>query len=236
VIPTRTNSGFLAKSEARALDVLVARLPSWVSPDQLTVLGILGALVGSIGFGMGLADALSLALVMLGFAMNWLGDSLDGRLARHRHIERKIQGFILDNGTDLASYLFLSLGFAFSGLVWPAIPFILLSLYVMLGNLSLARMLITGVHELAVGAVGTTDLRAGFVILAVTIYLAPGFFSYRIPLLELIMLDFLSLLWACLMTFGFFQVFRADLRDAARADSKARGETLPAVGAPTGEH
>ena len=225
MIPRRANSGFLARSEARTLDLLVGRLPSWVSPDQLTALGILGALLVSIGFGMGLADATSLCLVILGCTMNWLGDSLDGRLARHRRIERKIEGFILDNGTDLVSYLLLAVGFAFSGLVWPAIPFILLSLYVMLSNLSLARMLITGVHQLAVGAVGTTELRAGFLFLAVMIYLAPDFFFYLIPLLDLTMLDFLSLLWACLMLYAFLQVFRADLRDAARVDAKSGGET-----------
>ena len=230
MIPTRANSGFLAGSEARTLDRLVARLPLWVSPDQLTALGLLGAFLGSIGFGMGLADASSLALVILGFSMNWLGDSLDGRLARHRHIERKLQGFILDNGTDLVSYLMLTVGFAVSGLVWPAIPFILLSLYVMLSNLSLARMLITGVHELAVGAVGTTELRAGFIFLALMIYLMPGFFSYLIPMLELSVLDFLSLLWACLMLYGFLQVLRTDLRDGARVDAKARGKTQPPHG------
>ena len=27
-------------------------------------------------------------LASLGFILNWLGDSLDGTLARHRHIER----------------------------------------------------------------------------------------------------------------------------------------------------
>jgi len=235
-MPTRVNSGFLARSEARTLDILVGRLPSWVSPDQLTALGVLGAVMASVGFGMGLANATSLTLVIVGFAMNWLGDSLDGRLARHRRIERKIAGFILDNGTDLVSYLMMAVGFAFSGLVWSGMPFILLSLYVMLGNLSLARMLITGVHELAVGAVGTTELRAGFMILAVTIYLAPEFFSYLIPLLELTTLDFLSLLWACLMVYGFLAMFRTDLRDAARVDSKARGETQLTGGSPDGGH
>lgn len=225
MIPTRANSGFLAKSESRTLDMLVARLPSWVSPDLLTALGMLGAGLASIGFALGLADRTSLILVVIGAVVNWFGDSLDGRLARYRGIERKIEGFILDNGIDLVAYLLLAIGFAFSGLVWPGMPFLLLSLYVMLSNLALARMLITGVHELAVGAVGTTELRAGFLILAVAIYLAPGFFSYRIPLLELITLDFLSLLWACLMAYNFFRVFRADLRSAARADARSRGES-----------
>ena len=229
MIPKRHNSGFLAKSEARALDILVGRLPAWMSPDRLTTLGMLGALLGAIGFGMGLADLTSLGLVILGMVMNWFGDSLDGRLARHRHIERKIQGFILDNGFDLLSYLLLALGFAVSGLVWPAIPFILLALYVMLSNLALARMLITGVHELAVGKVGTSEVRVGFLLVAVMIYAAPMVFFYRIPLLDLTVLDFMSLLWACLLLYGFAQVFRADLRSAGRADARTRAEALPPV-------
>ena len=221
MIPVRYNSGILARSETRALNLLITRIPEWITPDMLTALSILGAVLGCIGFAMGLASETSLLLVGLGFALNWLGDSLDGRLARHRQVERKMQGFILDNGFDLFTYFLLALGFAISGLVWTAIPFILLALYVMLSNLSLARMLITGRHDLAVGPMGTTELRVSFLLLAVLLYWIPQVFLYRIALLELTVIDFLSLLWACVMLLAFFQILRADLRMAGKADAKA---------------
>ena len=218
MIPKRANRGLLAGPEARILDFLVTRLPRWVTPDQLTGLGIIGAVLGSAGFALGLTSALSLGLVFAGFTLNWLGDSLDGRLARHRRIERKVQGFILDNGVDLIAYLLLALGFAVSGLVSLPVPFLLLSLYMLLSNLALARLIITGVHDLAIDSIGTTELRVAFLVLAVLLFLLPDLFRAIIPLLELSVLDFLSLFWASVMLLNFIIVLRRDIRLARQAD------------------
>jgi phosphatidylglycerophosphate synthase len=189
VIPRRVNRGLLAEPEGRILDVAMA-LTSW----------------------------LSLLLVVLGFTLNWLGDSLDGRLARHRRIERKAQGFILDNGVDLIAYLLLALGFAISGLVSLPVPFLLLSLYMLLSNLALARLVITGEHDLAIDSVGTTELRVAFLVLAAMLFAWPAVFRALIPLLEISMLDFLSLFWACIMLLNFILVLRRDIRLARKAD------------------
>jgi phosphatidylglycerophosphate synthase len=185
---------------------------------MLTGLGIFGAVLGSLGFALGLTSDLSLILVFIGFTLNWLGDSLDGKIARHRRIERKVQGFILDNGVDLVSYLLLALGFAASGLVSLPIPFLLLSLYMLLSNLALARLLITGVHDLAIDSIGTTELRVAFLALAVLLYLFPDFFRAVIPLLDMAVLDFLSLFWACVMLLNFVLVLRRDIHLAREAD------------------
>lgn len=220
MIPKRVNGGFLAKPEGRLLDVLVTRVPPWISPDILTGIGVVGAVIGSLGFAMGLTSTLSLCLVFLGIFLNWLGDSLDGKIARHRRIERKVEGFILDNGVDLVSYLLLCTGFALSGLVYIAIPFMLLAFFMLLSNLALARMLITGVHDLAIETVGTTELRVGFLLLAVLLFLFPEFFRAVIPLLELAVLDGLSLFWAAIMLMNFVNVLRRDIKLAHLADQK----------------
>ncbi len=218
MITRRVNCGLLAEPEAKSLDFLVVRLPGWVTPDQLSGLGILGAGFGSLGFALALTSWLSLGLVFAGLTLNWLGDSLDGRLARHRRIERKTQGFIIDNGVDLIGYFLLALGFAASGLVSLPVPFLLLSLYMLLSNLALARLIITGVHELAVGYIGTTELRVGFLALAVLLFFLPDFFRAVVPLLDLTVLDFLSLFWALVMMLNFILVLRRDIRLAREAD------------------
>ncbi len=218
MIARRVNRGLLAQPEAKILDFLVRRLPAWVTPDQLSGLGILGAVIGSLGFALALTSWLSLGLVFAGLILNWLGDSLDGRLARHRRIERKTQGFIIDNGVDLIAYFLLTLGFAASGLVSLPVPFLLLSLYMLLSNLALARLLITGVHELAINSIGTTELRVGFLALAVLIFFLPDFFRAVVPLLDLTVLDFLSLFWALVMMLNFILVLRRDIRLAREAD------------------
>lgn len=218
MIARRVNGGLLAQPEAKILDFLVIRLPAWVTPDQLTGLGILGAALGGLGFALALSSWVSLALVFAGLILNWLGDSLDGRLARHRQIERNKQGFIIDNGVDLIAYFLLTLGFAASGLVSLPVPFLLLSLYMLLSNLALARLIITGVHELAVYSIGTTELRAGFLVLAILLFFLPEFFRAVIPLLGITVLDVLSLFWAFVMLLNFILVLRRDIRLAREAD------------------
>lgn len=219
-MPRRSNGGFLAKPEGQVLDALVTRVPAGIGPDALTAIGILGAMLASLGFAMSLTTSASLFLVVLGLGLNWLGDSLDGRIARHRRIERRIEGFILDNGVDLVSYLLLAIGFALSDLVSFAIPFILLALYTLLSNLSLARMLVTGVHDLAIDGVGTSELRVGFLGLAVILFLFPDMFRSMLPLLEISVLDGLSLLWAAIMLVNFTLVLRRDIRLAHQADQR----------------
>lgn len=206
-------------------------VPPGVGPDELTALGILGAVIGSLGFALGLTSEVSLFMVVLGLVLNWLGDSLDGRIARHRRIERRVEGFILDNGVDLIAYSLLALGFALSGLVSFAIPFILLALYMLLSNLALARMLITGVHQLALDTVGTTELRVGFLILAILLYVFPDFFRMVIPLLELSVLDALAMLWAATMLANFILVLRRDIRLAHQADKRHAAQAKTVTGA-----
>jgi archaetidylinositol phosphate synthase len=218
VTPRRVNSGLLAAPEARILDMLVVRIPGWLSPDRLTAIGLFGAALTCLGFALALASWVSLLLVLAGLALNWAGDSLDGRLARHRRIERRVRGFILDNGVDLVAYLLLAVGFALSGLVSLPVPFLLLALYMMLSNLALARLMMTGVHDLALGLVGTTELRVAFAILAVLLFAAPDAFRAIVPLVGIIVLDGLSLLWALVMLVYFVLTLRLDLRRATRAD------------------
>ncbi|MFN3449727.1 MAG: CDP-alcohol phosphatidyltransferase family protein [Roseococcus sp.] len=212
----RRNKGLLAGPEAAVLDALTPRLPAWVTPDRLSALGVLGAGFAGLGFAFALDHRGFLLLACLGLVLNWLGDSLDGRLARHRGIERPAMGFLLDNGLDTLSYFLFATGYAVSGLVWAPVPFILLALYYMLANLALARLAVTGVFDLSVGAIGTTEIRAGLVIVAGAVAVmsnaaiqAPLLFGFAI-------FDLLCFAWMALMIVSYLLTLRADVNSARR--------------------
>jgi archaetidylinositol phosphate synthase len=109
---TRVNDSVLGVLERPALAWMADRLPTWVLPNHLTVLGVLGALLTAAGFVLSHWALPWLWLACLGLVANWLGDSLDGTLARRRRIERPRFGFFLDHTCDLFSQviIFLSLG------------------------------------------------------------------------------------------------------------------------------
>jgi archaetidylinositol phosphate synthase len=94
------------------LSWMAARVPVCVTPDHLTLFGILGAVTAATGFVCSNWSLSWLWLANLGLAANWFGDSLDGTLARARRIERQRYGFFVDHTSDLfcQSLIFVSLG------------------------------------------------------------------------------------------------------------------------------
>jgi phosphatidylglycerophosphate synthase len=108
----RVNESALGFVERPALAWLAQRLPLAVTPDHLTLLGVGGALVAASGY---LASRWSLQwlwLASIGVLLNWVGDSLDGTVARLRRIQRPRYGFFVDHTSDLfsQSLVFLALG------------------------------------------------------------------------------------------------------------------------------
>jgi hypothetical protein len=80
--------------EKRTLIWLAARTPAWINSDHLTLLGCFpwGRWRGLLVVGQQQAG---LILVVLCLALNWLGDSLDGTLARFRTTHAPAMAFAL---------------------------------------------------------------------------------------------------------------------------------------------
>ena len=104
----RWNKGLLWPAERGALLWLAAHMPQWVTPDLLTGIGFLGAMVTFAGYAWSGTQPVLLWVATLGLAINWFGDSLDGTLARARKIERPRYGYYLDNAIDCLAALLLA--------------------------------------------------------------------------------------------------------------------------------
>jgi archaetidylinositol phosphate synthase len=108
----RINDSVLGPLERPALAWMAKRIPAGVVPDHLTAFGVFGAVLTATGYVLSCRSLTWLWLASLGLIVNWLGDSLDGNLARLRHIERPRYGFFIDHTTDLfcQSLTFIALG------------------------------------------------------------------------------------------------------------------------------
>ncbi|HSB60879.1 MAG TPA: CDP-alcohol phosphatidyltransferase family protein [Vicinamibacteria bacterium] len=155
----RELAGLTAAREKQVLAWLAARLPAWVAPDHLTALGLGAMALGGAAYAAsgrhpGLLWAVNLALVL-----NWLGDSLDGTLARHRGRLRPRYGFYVDHVSDVFGALFLVGGLAASGHVAPRVAWGLLVVYLLFSvNLYLATHTL-GRFKMSYGPVGGTEAR-----------------------------------------------------------------------------
>lgn len=129
----RINRSFLAKAEKRLLVAMAHRIPARVTPDHLTVLGVMGAALVAVGCWAAHLHSAGYFVAILGLVVNWFGDSLDGTVARVRRMERPQYGFFVDHVSDILSHTLYFFGLGLSPLMYlgSALMAFLASLYVM---------------------------------------------------------------------------------------------------------
>ena len=166
----RINDILLAPIEKPALQWLVARMPSWVNPDILTAIGILGAVLICCGYCLSNIYSEFLWLASLGFVVNWFGDSLDGNLARYRQIERPKYGFFVDHTVDSFNEVLIVLGLGLSPYVSFNIACLGLIGYLLMSILVYIRTYVNGVFQLSYGKFGPTEVRVILILLNTIMY------------------------------------------------------------------
>jgi len=155
----RVNNSWLATHERDVLLWLAARTPSAVTPDHLTLLGLIGAVLVLVGFMACRVSPWFVSFAMLGLFLNWLGDSLDGTLARHRKIERPDFGYFLDHSCDLISQTFIFIGLGVSPYFTLFSALLALSMYLLMSSFTYLKVLILKTHHLSYYGMGATELR-----------------------------------------------------------------------------
>lgn len=155
----RIQENFLATAERRLLTWLCSRMPAWVKPDLLTALGLIGATLIFAGYVTSLLDEDWLWLCMPGYLLHWFGDSMDGSLARFRHIERPRYGYFLDHSCDgIATFLIL-LGIGLSPYVRLDVALIAMVGYLLLSVHAFLAVRVLGEMRLSYLNGGPTELR-----------------------------------------------------------------------------
>jgi hypothetical protein len=157
----RNRTNILKKYEQQALAYLVQRIPSRINSDMLTALGLTGSLVTATGFILAHYFHRSwLLLGILGFIINWFGDSLDGRLAYFRDKPRKWYGFSLDYTVDWLSNILIGAGYiVYAAGRWELLGFGFVVLYGWAMMTALLRYKITSEYTIDSGLFGPTEVR-----------------------------------------------------------------------------
>jgi archaetidylinositol phosphate synthase len=171
----RVNDILLGPLERPVLRWLAAHMPAWVTPDLLTAVGVLGALVTATGYVLSGIDRNYLWLASFGFLVNWFGDSLDGTLARYRQIERPRYGFYIDHVSDTFCQAVVFIGLGFSPYVRFEVACVALIAFLMLTVLVHIRTNVAGEFKISYGRLGPTEMRAFAILLNTAMYFfGPG--------------------------------------------------------------
>jgi archaetidylinositol phosphate synthase len=210
----RVNDILLGPLERPALAWLAARMPPWMTPDILTAVGVFGSLVIFLGYALTHSHPGFLWLASLGFVINWFGDSLDGTLARYRHIERPRYGFFVDHTIDAVSEYLTFVGLGISPYVKLEIACLALIAYLLLSVLTYVRTCVDGVFKISYTKIGPTEMRV-IAILSNTLIFYIGNPAIRLPVGTATIYDLIVAAVAVVLTIGFLVSTILQIRELA---------------------
>jgi archaetidylinositol phosphate synthase len=221
--------GFLlAVPERRLLRWIAARLPRWILPDDLTVLGVLAAFGICAAYQLSNNDLAWLWAASALLVVQWIGDSLDGTLARVRKIERPTYGYYIDHIVDAIATAAICIGLGLSPLMLLsvgtliAVGYLVLSINVYLESFAFGRF------NIGYGFVGPTEVR--LILIAINTAVALGWgLSFHLFDLRLTALDLVGLAILAAMVLALTVRVIRNLRELSRKEPAAsrRGEPAP---------
>ena len=217
----REESFLLAVPEKRFLRWLAGKLPRWVLPDDMTALGVLAALAIAAAYQLSNDGNVWLWVASGLLVVQWLGDSLDGTLARVRGIERPTYGYYLDHLVDAISTAAIGIGLGLS-------PFMLLST----GTLIVVAYLILSINvylesfafnrfSIGYGKIGPTEIRLILILLNTALALELGL-DFNLVGVDLTVFDVVGLGIAGVMTVLLAGRSFRNLRELAREEPAAK--------------
>jgi phosphatidylglycerophosphate synthase len=156
---TRLQQSFVAAAEKKTLVWLARRTPGWINSDHLTLLGFAAQCLAGVCYALARWNRSMLLLGIIFLALNWLGDSLDGTLARVRNCQRPRYGFYVDHIVDTFAAFFLMGGLALSGYIHPVIAVGMLIAFLMLSIEAYLATYTLGQFQLSYWRFGPTEIR-----------------------------------------------------------------------------
>jgi len=214
----RVQSSFLAGIEKKALLWIAPKLPNWVTPDMMTFLGLFAMVLIGISYYLVKYHWSFFLMANLGLIVNWLGDSLDGTLARVRNQQRPKYGYYLDHLVDAFGMAFLIFGLAYSGLVSQPFIWLILALFLIASiNVYLAT---NSVHIFKISylRMSTTEARIFVFILNIILIFVKkiSFFGF-----VFYWLDFVAGLFS---VFLLVAILRSAIKNLTRLDREERAK------------
>jgi phosphatidylglycerophosphate synthase len=171
---TRESNFLLARAEKRVLRAIARRLPRWILPDDLTALGVLSAIAICAAYVLSNESSSWLWVASGLLVVHWLGDSLDGTLARVREIQRPRYGYYLDHLVDAVSTALIGIGLGLSPHMLLSVGALVVVAYLVLSINVYLESQALGRFSIGYGLFGPTELRVVLILLNAALALGAG--------------------------------------------------------------
>jgi archaetidylinositol phosphate synthase len=211
----------LARAEKRALRGIARRLPRWVLPDDLTALGVLSALGICVTYVLSNEDPAWLWVASGLLVVHWLGDSLDGTLARVREIQRPRYGYYLDHLVDAVSTALIGIGLGLSPYMLLSVGTLIVVAYLILSINVYLEAHALGRFSIGYGLIGPTEIRLILIGLNTALALAPGGVHFIVGHTRFTPLDLVGIAIAAVMIVLVLARAARNLRELANLEPAA---------------
>src|SRR5229473_4965072 len=171
---TREMRFLLAEPEGRMLRALAARVPRSIRSNHLTAIGMIGAAGAGVAYALTTYNPAWLWVASAMLVVNWLGDSLDGTLARVRGTQRPKYGYYLDHVVDAFSTAVIGLGIGLSPYVDLGLALGLVVVYLALSINVYLESTVFGVFKISYGRIGPTEVRLLLIVLNTLVVFWPS--------------------------------------------------------------
>jgi phosphatidylglycerophosphate synthase len=220
VAAAREQNFLLARPERRLLRWIAARLPRWVLPDDLTLLGVAASLGICAAYQLSNEASAWLWVASALLVVQWLGDSLDGTLARVRGIERPRYGYYVDHLVDAISTAAIGIGLGLSPYMLLSVGTLIVVAYLILSINVYLESQAFGRFSIGYGLVGPTEMRLILIALNTALVIGGGL-DFTIAEVDLTVLDVTGLVIAAGMIVLLAGRALRNLRELATAEPAA---------------
>jgi archaetidylinositol phosphate synthase len=189
----------LGALERPALKWLSEHMPGWITPNIMTIIGMVGSLMIFAGYFLTNYNESYIWLACAGFVVNWFGDSLDGTIARYRNIQRPKFGFYLDHAIDVAAQLLMFTGIGLS--IYASLNLALFALigYLLISILSYLAIITSNVFRIAYISLGPTEMRLIAIATNIVVFYTHNpiikLHAFRFTLFDTVLIFIIALLY-----------------------------------------
>ncbi len=234
---TRINDTLLGSSEKKALLWLAARMPAWVVPDTLTMVGLVASIIIFASYALTFYHKSFLWLASFGFILNWFGDSLDGTLARYRKIERPRYGFFVDHIIDAVSEVLIFIGLGLSPFLRFDLALLALIGYMLLATYVYLVTYVNGVFRISYARLGPTETRVLAILANTLVFFSanptvtlfkngPQFLHVSLTYYDLVVIFFIGLITAIFIISAISTAASLSREDRVASRAKALQERI----------
>jgi len=189
-------------------------------PDHLTILGLASAASILAAYALSNQDPTWLWAASALLVVHWLGDSLDGTLARLRDIQRPRYGYYLDHLVDAVSTALIGIGLGLSPHMLLSVATLIVVAYLVLSINVYLESAALGRFSIGYGKLGPTEARLGLIGLNTMLALSTGA-GFTVLNTGLTVLDLAGIAAASLMIALVSQRAAHNLRELAKAEPTA---------------